>query len=56
METDGGAMKESGEHSVPCSGDTIEGGSENSATEDHEDETSAGGEKSLFGKIKGLFK
>ena len=55
-EADGGAMKESGENSIPCSGDTIEGGSENSATEDHEDETSAGGEKSLFGKIKGLFK
>lgn len=56
MEADGGTMKESGENSVQCSGDTIEGGSENSATEDHEDETSAGGEKSLFGKIKGLFK
>ncbi|WP_298783007.1 hypothetical protein [uncultured Campylobacter sp.] len=55
-EADGGAMKESGEHSVPCSGDTIEGGSENSAAEDHEDETCAGGEKSLFGKLKGLFK
>ena len=41
MEADGGTMKESGE---------------NSAAEDHEDETSAGGEKSLFGKIKGLFK
>ena len=57
MEADGGTMKESGENSVPCSGDTIEGGSENSAAEDHEDATTAGGEKkSLFGKIKGLFK
>ena len=56
MEADGGAIKASGENSVPCSGDTIEDGSENSAAEDHEDETSAGGEKSLFGKIKGLFK
>ncbi len=56
MEADGGTMKESGEHSVPYSGDTIEDGGENSAAEDHEDETSAGGEKSLFGKIKGLFK
>lgn len=56
MEADGGAMKASGENSVPCSGDMIEGGSENSAAEDHKDETSAGGEKSLFGKIKGLFK
>ena len=56
METDGGEMKASSENSVPCSGDTIEGGSENSAAEDHEDATSAGGEKSLFGKIKGLFK
>ena len=56
MEADGGTMKESGENSVPCSGDTIEGGSENSAAEDHEDETTAGGEKSLFDKIKGLFK
>ena len=55
-EVDGGAMKASGENSVPCSGDTMEGGSENSAAEDHEDATSAGGEKSLFGKIKGLFK
>lgn len=41
MEADGGTMKESGE---------------NSAAEDHEDETTAGGEKSLFDKIKGLFK
>ncbi len=40
MEADGGTMKESGENSVPCSGDTIEGS----------------GEKSLFDKIKGLFK
>lgn len=56
MEADGGTMKESGEHSVPCDGGTIEGGGENSAAEDHEDETSAGGKKSLFGKIKGLFK
>ena len=57
MEADGGsAMETSGEHSVQCSGDTIEGGGENSAAEDHEDETSAGGEKSLFGKIKGLFR
>ena len=56
METDGGAMKVSGGNSVPCSGDTIEGGSENSAAEDHKDATCAGGEKSLFGKIKGLFK
>ena len=56
METDGGEMKANGENSVPCSGDTIEDGSENSAAEDHEGETSAGGEKSLFGKIKGLFK
>ncbi len=56
MEADGGTMKAGGEHSVPCSGDMIEGGSENSAAEDHKDETSARGEKSLFGKIKGLFK
>lgn len=56
METDGGAMKASSENSVPCSGDTIEDGDENSAAEDHKDETSAGGEKSLFDKIKGLFK
>ena len=56
METDGGAMKANGGNSVPCSGDTIEGGSENSAAEDHKDATSAGGEKSLFGKLKGLFK
>ena len=57
METDGGStVKAGGENSVPCSGDTIEGGSENSAAEDHEDAASAGGEKSLFGKIKGLFK
>jgi len=55
METDGGEMKANGENSVPCSGDTIEDGSENSAAEDHKDETSAGGEKSLFGKIKRLF-
>ena len=56
MEADGGTMKESGENSVQCSGDMIKGSSENSAAEDHEDETSAGGEKSLFDKIKGLFK
>ena len=56
MEADGGTMKASGEHSAPCSGDTIEDGSENSTAEDHEDETTAGGEKSLFGKIKGLFR
>ena len=57
MEADGGTMKASGEHSVQCSGDTIEGGGENSAAEDHKDETTAGNEKkSLFGKIKGLFK
>lgn len=57
IETDGGStVKASGENSVPCSGDTIEGGSENSAAEDHEDAASAGGEKSLFGRIKGLFK
>ena len=56
MEADGGTMKASGENSVQCSGDTIEGSGENSAAEDHEDETSAGSEKSLFGKIKGLFK
>lgn len=56
MEADGGTIKASGENYIPCSGDTIEGGSENSAAEDHKDETSAGGEKSLFGKIKGLFK
>ena len=56
MEADGGAMKANGENSIPCSGDTIKDGDENSATEDHKDATSAGGEKSLFGKIKGLFK
>lgn len=56
MEADGGTMKASGENSVPCNGDAMEGGSENSAAEDHEDATSAGGEKSLFGKIKRLFK
>jgi len=56
MEADGGAMKVSGGNSVPCSGDTMEGDSENSTAEDHKDATSAGGEKSLFGKIKGLFK
>ena len=56
MEADGGAIKAGGENSVPCSGDTIEDGSENSAAEDHEDETSAGGGKSLFGRIKRLFK
>ncbi len=56
MEADGGAMKASGGNSVPCSGDTIEGGSENSAAEDHKDATCVGGEKSLFDKIKGLFK
>ena len=55
-EADGGAMKVSSENSVPCSGDTMEGDSENSTAEDHKDATSAGGEKSLFGKIKGLFK
>ena len=55
-EADSGAMKASGGNSVPCSGDTIEGGSENSAAEDHKDETTAGSEKSLFGKIKGLFR
>ena len=56
MEADGGAIKAGGENSVPYSGDTIEDGGENSAAEDHEDETCAGGKKSLFGKIKGLFK
>jgi hypothetical protein len=57
IETDGGStVQASSENSVPCSVDTIEGGSENSAAEDHEGETSAGGEKSLFGKIKRLFK
>jgi hypothetical protein len=56
MEADGGTMKVSGENSVPCSGDTIEDGGKNSAAEDHKDETSAGGGKSLFDKIKGLFK
>ena len=57
IETDGGStVQADGGNSVPCSGDTIEGGSENSAAEDHKDATSAGGEKSLFGKIKGLFK
>ena len=56
MEADGGTMETSGENSVPCSGDMIEDGGKNSAAEDYEDETSAGGEKSLFGKIKGLFK
>ena len=55
-EADGGAMKVSSENSVPCSGDTMEGDSENSTAEDHKDATSAGGEKSLFDKIKGLFK
>ena len=55
-EADGGAMKESGENSIPCSGDTIEDGGKNSTAEDHEDETSADGEKSFFGKIKRLFK
>lgn len=55
-EVDGGAIKAGGENSAPCSGDTIEGGRENSAAEDHEDETTAGGEKSLFDKIKGLFR
>ena len=55
-EADGGAMKESGENFVPCSGDTIEDGGENSAAEDHKNTTSTGGEKSLFGKIKGLFR
>lgn len=57
MEADGGTMKESGKNSAPCSGDTIEGGSENSAAEDRKDETTAGNEKkSLFDKIKGLFR
>lgn len=56
MEADGGTMKEGGENSVPCSGDTIEGSGENFAAEDHENAASAGGKKSLFGKIKGLFK
>ncbi len=56
MEADGGAMKASSEHSVPYSVDMIKDGDENSAAEDHEDETCAGGKKSLFGKIKGLFK
>ena len=56
MEADGGTMKASSENSIPCSGDTIEDGGKNSAAEDHEDATSAGGEKSLFDKIKGLFK
>lgn len=56
MEADGGAIKAGGENSVQCSGDTIEGGGGNSAAEDHKDATSAGGEKSLFDKIKGLFK
>ena len=56
IEADGDIMKASSENYIPCSGDTIEGGSENSAAEDHKDATSAGGEKSLFGKIKGLFK
>ena len=55
-EADGGAMKASGGNSVSCSGDTIKGGSENSAAADHKDAASTGGEKSLFGKIKGLFK
>ena len=54
--TGGDTMKASGENSVPCSGDMIEDGGKNSAAEDHEDETSAGGEKSLFDKIKGFFK
>ena len=56
MEADGGAIKAGGENSVQCSGDTIEDGNGNFAAEDHEDATSAGGEKSLFDKIKGLFK
>ena len=56
MEADGDIMKASSENFVPCSGDTMEGDSENSAAEDHKDATCAGGEKSLFGKIKGLFK
>lgn len=56
MEADGGAIKAGGENSAPYSGDTIEDGGENSAAEDHKDETSAGGGKSLFDKIKGLFK
>lgn len=55
-EADGGAMKANGGNSVSCSGDTIKGGSENSAAADHKDAASTGGEKSLFGKIKGLFK
>lgn len=56
MEADGGAIKAGGENSAPYSGDTIEDGGENSAAEDHKDETSAGGGKSFFGKIKRLFK
>ena len=56
METGGGAMKASSENSIPCSGDTIKDGDEHSAAEDHEDAASAGGEKSLFDKIKRLFK
>ena len=56
MEADGGTMKASGENSVQRSGDTIEDGGKNSAAEDHEDATSAGREKSLFSKIKGLFR
>lgn len=55
--TSGGATKANdSENSIPCNGDAMEGGSENSAAEDHEDAVSADGEKSLFGKIKGLFK
>ena len=53
----GGSGTAGGENSVQCSGDTIEDGGKNSAAEDHEDATAAGNEKkSLFGKIKGLFK
>ena len=55
--TSGGATKANeSENSIPCNGDAMEGGSENSAAEDHKDATSAGVEKSLFGKLKGLFK
>jgi len=56
MEADSGAIKAGGENSAPYSGDTIEDSNGNFAAEDHEDETSTRGEKSLFGKIKGLFK
>ena len=57
IETDGGStVQADGENSVQCSGDTIEDGGKNSTAEDHKDETSADGENSFFGKIKGLFK